>query len=199
MREILRHGTPRGGEDSSEELHCAGARLRIVVLELLHDRGPHGDERGGVDDGYCLEDVGVPAAQRVLSRAPVAQRVDQEVLHRELQVVLGLAHQVARQIVRRRVLPSRGLHHVLEDHPQHLGRHVLRFLQHRAQHLSHVFLHQRAVRRVDALEKALEELGQQSVRAGAGEVQDGNQKTDGGDICGSACAGWNASLPGSAR
>ena len=42
-----------------------------------------------------LEDVRAPLAERVLRVPLAAQAVDEEVLHRELQVVLGLAHQRA--------------------------------------------------------------------------------------------------------
>ena len=182
VRVVLRHRAPRRGEHAPEEPHRLGAGLSVIVLQLLHHGGPHRDERGRVHDSERLEDVRAPLAERVLRVPLAAQAVDEEVLHRELQVVLGLAHQRARQVVRRGVLALARLHETLQDRAQHVRRNLLRLFQHRAQHLRRVLLHERAVRGVDAGEQYLEKLGHQQLRARALQVEHRDAEPDGGDV-----------------
>jgi len=103
-------------------------------------------------------------------------------LQRELQGVLGLAHEGARDVVRRRVFAARGLHQARKNRAQRPRRHLLRLLEHRAEHLGHVLLDQGAVRGVHALEHDLEQVVHQAIRAGALEVEHRHAQTDGGDV-----------------
>ena len=78
-------------------------------------------------------------------------------------------------------------------------RHVLRLLEHRAEHLGHVLLDQGAVRGVHALEHDLEQVVHQAIRAGALRSRIGTRRPMAATFCSSACAGWNADAAGSSK
>ena len=158
VRVVLRHGASGRGERAAEQLHGFRSRFRVIVLQLFHYGGPHRDERGGVHHGERFQDVRAALAQRVFPVPLAAQGIHEKVLHRELQVVLGFAHQRAREVVRRGVLSLERLHQALQNSRQNFRRHLLRFLQHRAQHLRRVFLDERAVRGVHARKQHFEKL-----------------------------------------
>ena len=182
VAKVSRHRASRRGQDPAKEPHRAQPRLLVVVLQLVHDDRPDGDERGGVDHGYGFEDVGVPLAQRVVTRAPCVERVSEEVLHRELKVVLALPHQVARERVRRRVLAPHRLDEPLQHRVQHLRGRRLVLFDHDGEDLGHVLLHQPGVGRVQRVKQRLKQLWHQRICTLAFQVEHGHAQADSGDV-----------------